>query len=278
MSGFSPQWLSLRESADHRARNHEIASALSARLAQRPSVRVVDIGCGTGSNLRATSALLPDRQQWRLVDHDADLLAAARARLSEWADEAEIDGDRLILKAAGKRIEAEFHQCDLNADLEDALGEQTDLVTSAAFFDLTSVAFMQRIARAIVARNALFYSVLTYNGRQSWSPRHPADNAVAAAFHRHQMGDKGFGPAAGPTAAIELGEQFRLHGYSVLEDDSPWQLGTKDVALIEELQAGHAAAVTETGAIDQKTLERWAGLKRTGVVIGHTDTLGMPNS
>lgn len=276
MSGFSPQWLSLREAADHRARSHELASALSARFAQRASVSVVDIGCGTGSNLRATVALLPERQLWRLVDYDADLLAAARMQLTEWADEAESDGERLILKKGGKRIEAEFRQCDLNADLDGALGENADLITSSAFFDLTSVDFMRRIAAAVAARKAVFYTVLTYNGRQSWSPRHPSDNAMSAAFHRHQMRDKGFGPAAGPTAAVELGEQFRLQGYGVLEGDSAWQLGAKDAALIAELQTGHAAAVAETRAVDEKTLERWSGAKRTAVTIGHTDTLAVP--
>lgn len=276
MSGFSAEWLSLREAADHRARNPTIASALSARLGNRPSIRVVDIGCGTGSNLRATAGLLGDQQRWRLVDHDLDLLSAARAQLTQWADMAEADGDRLILTARGKHIEAEFRQSDLNADLDGALGPEADLVTAAAFFDLTSLEFMRRFAAAVAARNALFYAVLTYNGRQSWSPRHPADNAVIAAFHRHQMRDKGFGPAAGPTAAIELGEQFRPYGYSVLEGDSPWELGPKDAALIAELQAGHAAAVAETRAVDQTTLRRWAAAKRTGVFIGHTDTLAVP--
>ena len=276
MSGFSAEWLGLREPADHRARNPEIASALSARLAQRETVSVVDIGCGAASNLKATTLLLPDRQTWRLVDYDADLLIAARERLMDWADTAETNGNQLHLEKGGKRIDVTFHQFDLNADLEGALGEHPDLVTSAAFFDLTSVAFMQKFAAAVVARKSAFYTVLTYNGRQRWSPHHPSDNAIVAAFHRHQMRDKGFGPAAGPTAALELGEQFRLHGYSVLEGDSPWDLAPSDAALIAELQAGHAAAAAETGAVDAKTLERWLGLKRTGAIIGHTDTLALP--
>ena len=278
MSGFSADWLSLRESADHRARNYEISSALAARFAQRGAVSVVDIGCGAGSNLRATAALLPDEQHWRLVDNDADLLAAARAKLLEWADSSDTGGDRLVLQAGAKRITAEFAQSDLNADLDGALGREPDLVTSAAFFDLTSVPFIKRFAAAVASRKAVLHAVLTYNGRQSWSPRHPADGAVIAAFHRHQMRDKGFGPAAGPTASVELSEQFRLFGYSVLEGDSPWQLGGRDAALIAELQAGHAAAVAETGAVDAKTLERWAAAKRIGVMVGHTDIFAAPGA
>lgn len=276
MTGFSTDWLSLREAADHRARCSETADALSARFAQRSSIRIVDLGCGTGSNLRATAPLLPSQQTWRLIDHDPDLLTAARERLAQWADRTVIDNGRMILEAQGKQIEVELHQCDLNGDLNAAFGPDADLITSSAFFDLVSVPFIRRLAAAVVDRKAVLYAVLTYNGRQTWSPRHPSDNAVIAAFHQHQMRDKGLGPATGPTAAMELADQFRASGYSVLEGDSPWQLGADDSALISELQAGHARAVAETGAVDQKTLERWAAMKRTGAFIGHTDTLAMP--
>lgn len=276
MTGFSTDWLSLREAADHRARCSETAHALSARFAQRSSIRIVDMGCGTGSNLRATAPLLPSQQTWRLIDHDPDLLAAARERLAQWADRTVIDNDRMILDAQGKQIEVEFHPCDLNGDLNAAFGPEADLITSSAFFDLVSVPFIKRLAAAVVDRKAVLYAVLTYNGRQLWSPRHPSDNAVIAAFHRHQMRDKGLGPAAGPTAAMELADQFRASGYSVLEGESPWQLGAGDAALLAELQAGHVNAVAETGAVDQKALERWSAVKRTGAYIGHTDTLAIP--
>jgi hypothetical protein len=63
----------------------------------------------------------------------------------------------------------------------------------------------------------------------------------------------------------------------VLEGDSPWRLSApRDAKLIAELAAGHADAVTETGAVDAKTVEQWRAIKHTGAEIGHTDTLAMP--
>ena len=70
MSGFSPEWLELREAADHRARDGLLAMALADRLQKRPSIQVVDLGCGTGSNIRATYAALGP-------DSDPDALLAA---------------------------------------------------------------------------------------------------------------------------------------------------------------------------------------------------------
>ncbi len=78
MSDFSPEWLDLRETADVRARSSDVADAVAARFALRDELRVLDLGSGTGANLRAIASLLPTRQTWKLVDHDPALLARAK--------------------------------------------------------------------------------------------------------------------------------------------------------------------------------------------------------
>lgn len=276
MSGFSAKWLALREVADARARNQGLAEAFSARLFSRPQITVVDLGCGTGANLRATAPLLADNQSWTLVDHDSALLTAAAEKLEAWADEGERDGAVLKLQKANKCIAVTLRAADLARDIEGVLDAPVDLVTASALFDLASVDFIRRCVRLVTRQRAAFYTALTYNGIQRWTPRHPADNQLMSAFHRHQLSDKGFGPAAGPTAPAHLADQLRLSGYMVLEGDSPWQLGARDAALVRELVAGFAAAVAQTGKVDAKTLEKWSSVCRTGAEVGHTDTLAFP--
>ncbi len=276
MTGFSIAWLKLREAADHRSRNPQLADALSARFALRDEVTVTDIGCGTGSNLRGTADLLPEVQAWRLVDYDEGLLEAARTELSAWADSAREDGGGLILQRGRRKITVSFRQADLSANLDEALGSASDLVTAAAFFDLASEAFIRKVAQVVAARRAVFYTVLTYNGIMRWQPHHPLDGAITSTFHRHQLTDKGFGVAAGPIAPMHLSDQFQMAGYSVQDGDSSWQLGQHDQALIDELQAGHAAAVAEVGEVEEGALKSWALRKLSGILIGHTDTLAMP--
>jgi trans-aconitate methyltransferase len=82
MSGFSAEWLALREPADRRARSRALVAELRSVFAGRDTAAVIDLGCGTGSNLRALAASLPRRQSWRLVDRDPALLSAARERLA----------------------------------------------------------------------------------------------------------------------------------------------------------------------------------------------------
>ena len=276
MSGFSPEWLALREPADHRARDGFLAMALADRLQSKPLVRVIDLGCGTGSNIRATYAALGGEQHWTLVDYDARLLAAARATLQAWSDKASTDGDKLVLTKSGKTLVVGFRQADLVTGLDAALGRECDLVTASALFDLCSVDFIQRFARAVAERRAVFYTVLTYNGVQRWTPQHELDAPMADAFHAHQMTDKGFGLSAGPKAPQALAEAFRAAGYTVTEGDSPWLLSRSDQALVNELVPGFASAVRETGKIPAAQIDTWLSLPRYGSEVGHTDTLALP--
>ena len=48
MSGFSAEWLQLREPYDLRARNRLVLDAVFDLLAGQPSVAIVDLACAVG--------------------------------------------------------------------------------------------------------------------------------------------------------------------------------------------------------------------------------------
>ncbi|AWB22260.1 SAM-dependent methyltransferase [Methylobacterium currus] len=277
MSGFSPDWLALREPADHAARDAGLVSALARALPE--PVRAVDLGCGTGSNLRALAPHLGPRQDWVLVDHDPALLSAARLRLAAWAEGTEAAGDGLILHRGGARIAVRFRALDLAADPEAALVGRPDLVTAAALFDLASERWIAAVAEAVAGAGAVFYTALTYDGQERWAPPHPADAAIHAAFLAHQAGDKGFGPAAGPGATAALETAFRSHGYAVETAASPWRLGSDAAALRHPLAEGTARAAQETGRVGAAEAAAWMTARLapgTEAVIGHRDLLALP--
>jgi SAM-dependent methyltransferase len=275
LNDFSTEWLDLREAADARARNSDVANAVAARFTLRDDLNVVDLGAGTGANLRATAPLLPQRQTWTLVDRDASHLDAARRKLVTWADSHTMDGDALELEKGSRKIRLVVKSAELAHDIASLVGD-AQLVTASALFDLTSEAYIREFAKVVVAAKAAFYATLNYNGLQKWTPHRPSDNQVAAAFQRHQMRDKGFGVAAGPLAASHLVDQFRINGYVALEGESPWRLERTDRMLIEELVRGYAVAVTEEGGVDEKALLAWVKVSRTAAFIGHTDVFATP--
>jgi SAM-dependent methyltransferase len=253
-----------------------LARRLTEHFAGKDRVRVVDLGCGSGSNLRATSGLLGPLQEWTLVDYDPRLLAAARATLSAWADKIETNNGTVVLTKGARQIMVRLRQADLNRELPAALGETPDLVTASALFDLCSTNFIDTFAKAVAQRHAAFYTVLTYDGVQDWRPAHAADASMLDAFRAHQMTDKGFGPSAGWTAPAALAKAFRMAGYTVGEATSPWILGEADARLIADLASGFADAVADTGKVSSDEIAAWRNVVRTAATVGHIDTLALP--
>ncbi len=210
MSGFSADWLTLREPHDLRARNPAVLDAVTAFLAPLSSVRIVDLACGTGSTLRALSPLLAARQNWMLIDNDLGLLARATAT------------------PLGKHATVTAVPLDLNRDLEAALDGAVDLVATSALLDLVSETWLDRLAVEIAARAIPLYAALSYDGHIALTPSDPLDAAIVTAVNAHQRTDKGFGPALGPTAAGYAIARFEALGYSVVHGESDWTLGPDD--------------------------------------------------
>jgi SAM-dependent methyltransferase len=265
MSGFSADWLALREPFDARARNPAVLDAVVASLDRYPSVRIADIACGTGSTLRALAPRLPVQQNWRLVDNDLGLLARATAT----ARPATASVAAVVL--------------DLNRDLEAALDGPVDLVTASALLDLVSEAWLDRLIVEIAARAIPIYAALNYDGQIKIDPADPLDDAIIAAVNAHQRTDKGFGPALGPAAVSFAIARFEELGYSVVHGQSDWVIRAEDRDMQIETLAGWASAARELGDLPLVDTAEWLTWRR-GVVnagrssirVGHVDVFAKP--
>lgn len=287
MSGFSAEWLSLREPVDHRSRNQDLQAQVINYLAQiktvRPgSVRLMDLGSGTGSNLRALAPYLDPLQQWTLVDYDPVLLHAARNTLLAWSD-SEINTSMVeiavntsspikplsILKQ-DKTISIEFKCVDLYNDYQAVLDEPADLITAAAFFDLVAEPWLMKFCAGL---SKPLYTVLTYDGIENWSPKESMDADILKAFHQHQRTDKGFGSAVGPAAPERLKSLLNAHQFTTLSAPSPWVLDYRDHTLIEQLAIGTAGAAREMNTISDTLINQWEQSRRQAnqCEIGHMD-------
>jgi len=165
-----------------------------------------DLGCGTAPTCAPPRRCWAD-SHWTLVDYEQALLDAAAERLAAWADGAELkDGNARAVSRAPKRINVEF-PAPICPRPGGRAGRQPNLVTASALFDLASAPFIATSAAAIAARKSAFYTVLTYDGDQRWTPEHEADAALTEAFHAHQRRDKA-SVRAGPDAPDALSEAF----------------------------------------------------------------------
>jgi SAM-dependent methyltransferase len=266
MSGFAPEWLALREGADHRSINHAVRRALLGHFEKSRSISIADLGCGTGSNFRSLAPEMTASQSWLLVDHDQQLLQLAAALTAD------------IAKAHS--IEVRMHQADLSSGDLSRIAGQSDLIAAAALFDLVSPGVIDTMVQSIADAGTAFYTVLTFDGMAAWLPEHPLNTKMRTAFNEHQQTDKGFGPAAGPHATDVLAEAFTRHGYRIMRGKSPWILDADLATLRDEADRGWAGAVVEMGAVTAKEAEAWLGLRQDNdaavSIIGHEDLLALP--
>lgn len=265
MSGFSAEWLALREPHDLRARSKAVLDAVLGAL-DPTSVRIVDIACGTGSTFRALSPHMEARQNWRLVDNDLSLLARTPP-------------------SSPPRIVITTVPTDLKRDLEGALDGPLDLVTMSALLDLVSENWLTRFTIEAAARRLPVYAALSYDGRIELAPTDIADSNVLAAVNRHQLRDKGFGPALGPAAAQAALERFKRVGYAITHGASDWTFGPHDREIQLATLAGWALAARETDELPVADVLDWLGRRRDHVAagrssirVGHFDLFARPTT
>lgn len=276
MTGFSSDWLALREPADRRARNARLLDAVVAHVARSTATpAITDLACGTGSTLRALAPRLAGAQRWRLVDHDAALLARA-------AEAAAGAGETPAARGHTERT-VETLRADLAREVEAIMALPSDLVTTSAFLDLVSHAWLERWVGALRCHRRPVYAALSYDGRVACSPADPLDPAVFEAFDEHQRRDKGLGGALGPAAAAAAVRLLRAAGFVVRVGRSDWRLGGGDRELQCRLLDGWHAAVAETGRIDPAALAAWHARRlaaidagRSTVTVGHIDLFARP--
>ncbi len=255
MTSFTAEWLGLREPADAAARSEALAAGFADHAR-----RIVDLASGTGANIRYLAPRLRRASHWLAVDSDPQLLAA-------------------LTPPAGVQVST------LRLDLAHALDglplDGCDLVTASALLDLVSASWVHRLAaRCAEARVGVLFA-LTYDGRIEWSPGEDGDERVRELANRHQLGDKGFGPALGPGAAAAAAAALRALGYDVRTSPSDWTLGPGSGALQAALIDGWRSAAAGIAPGEGTALRDWAQRREAHVAadrsrlrVGHVDVSG----
>jgi hypothetical protein len=255
-------WLALREPADAAARSAAVTHAVLDRIDGIEPLRVLDLGAGTGANLRFLGPRIPVNQQWLLVDRNAALLEEVAA----------------ITPSLRTRCDVETRRLDLET-LDAAIFLNRHLVTASALLDLVSEAWLTELAVRTQARGAAVLFALTYDGRSRCSPAEPEDDVVRELFNRHQKAQRGIGgPAAGPDAVDCAERAFVAAGYRTQRAASDWVLPPEAHALQRRLIEGWAAPAVEMEPGLEPTLRDWLRRRlghvregRSQIIVGHED-------
>lgn len=268
MSGaFGADWLDLREPFDAAARSRALLGHLAVWGRRRRRLRIVDLGAGTGANLRWMAPALGEAQDWTLVEFDRALIDAGAQRLRHVG------------------LPWRYRCLDLAVDLERAVEAGTDLITASALLDLVSEAWLERLVALQQRTGAALYLALSYDGRITWMPEDGDDAAMTAAINRHQRTGKSFGPALGPDAVAVLQRLLASAQGELRLERSDWVLEPAAKPLQSALLAGYAEAATMVPGMDADQVQVWAARRRRAIdasgsqaIVGHQDLLFLPPS
>lgn len=256
MTGFSPHWLALREPFDSAGRNAALARQFAAALPDRPLI--VDLGAGTGSNLRYLAPLIGAAARFRLVDDDAVLLSG-------------------IAGGAG----VETMQCDLVRGLPASVAGAA-AITCAALMDLVSAAWFDQLAAIAAQRRTPLLLALSVDGRCVFSPADADDALVMGAFARDQGRSKGFGAALGAQAPAYMRARLAGQGARVQLAASDWRLEPGAPAMLRVFLDGLAEAAARAAPDEAARIADWLARRRTqierwslAVTVGHQDLLAL---
>lgn len=248
---FDADWLSLREGVDAGSRSRPLAEAFLAAIAQGGNRPILDLGCGTGANLRYLGQVGGQAFAAIAVDRDPLLLARLRADLP-WV---------------------ETWEADLTA-LDQLPWERIGGVTCSALLDLVSADWITALMARLAAHRLPFLAALSVDGRHDFAPPHEMDEAVSAAFAGDQRRDKGFGGASlGPLAPDQALDAARAAGLRAEAADTPWQLSAdKDGPLLRAFLHGYGLGRPQAAPW---LADRLAALEAgtLSLRVGHRDVL-----
>lgn len=284
MTGFTADWLKLREPLDERARAVELTWGFGRALPAHPLL--IDLGSGTGSSVRHLANRLGRPQQdWALIERDMALMTRAPAELKRWGEKSGllVTEKRRGLRISGDELDLSIDMriLDLNARLSDLDLGVRDGVTANALFDLVSRRWLELFAAELGAAGyPPLLATTIVDGRLFFAPEDPQDDLIRSLFTLHQQRDKGFGPALGGDAPLALVELVRDGGYRIDTARSDWRVGARNRTAQLYLLSGYETACTEQDPDSAELIAGWAKRRREqaaegtlDITVGHADIL-----
>ncbi len=264
-------WLEETEQVDSQSFNEMVLGEVHRRLGALvrragDPIRITDFGCGLGANRRRLSAVLAAPQHWRMVDFDAEVVAAFRKRFRTDTDPTT---DVLLLQ------ESE------HATVTHLLDEADMIILSRRTLALPPT-ILQRLLDKAKADRIPIWAVLLPTGFVKFEPETSDDPRV------HQMASPP--EHEGAAALIRMMEQT---GFRILQGESDWVVygendsfwHSKGRALQRAFLQRYLGAARRNHPDQAASLLGWANKrsvlierKKTILTVGHTDVLAIPES
>ena len=283
------QWLSHRFACDAAARHAATERQFLDFFAQhQTTLRLVDLGSGTGANFRYYFERIPHPQSWTLIEQDPALSEACRVSLRQFADERgytweEEDGQLRINKpgqtATVSLVSGRIEQVEQLTDLT-----QTDAITANAVFDLLSFEQFDTLVGKLIQYEVCLLATLNYY-ETSFLPFAEEDHRFLRLYHTHMKRPQPFGMAMGADCSEEMLDLLEQHPMAVAQGGSQWHLKKHHSTMHHYLLHFMENALHELNlsAAERQGFDQWFEEKRQlsrerklEIIVDHSDIFAYP--
>ena len=283
------QWLAHRYACDAEARHPEIEHKFLAFFEQhQTALKVVDVGSGTGANVRYYFDHIPHAQEWTLIEQNGSLRDECRRSLAAFAKEQGYDwqerDDTFRLADAQKTatirlVPGRIEHIEQLADLS-----QTDVVTANAVFDLLSYEHFDTLVGTLARHNVCLLATLNYY-ETSFLPFSEEDYRFTRWYHLHMKRPQPTGIAMGPDCSEEMLDVLAEHHMMIEQEGSQWHLKQHATTMHHYLLhfIEHAVAELSLSTDEQHDFDAWLSHKKTlcrqrklEIIVDHSDIFAYP--
>ena len=283
------QWLAHRFTCDAEARHPGIEHQFLAFFEQHQTpLKVVDVGSGTGANVRYYFDRIPHEQEWILIEQNEQLrdeccrslVAFAQERGYHWQQQ---DGTFLLTDdqktATVQLMSGRIEHIEQLADLA-----RTDVVTANAVFDLLSFEQFDTLVGKLVQHEVCLLATLNYY-ETSFLPFSEEDHRFMRWYHMHMKRPQPTGIAMGPDCSEEMLDLLAQHHMMIEQEGSQWHLKKNATTMHHYLLhfIEHAVAELSLSADEQRDFDTWLTHRKSlcrqrqlEIIVDHSDIFAYP--
>lgn len=236
---FTAEWLDTRYSFDSKARNQQVEAAFKNYFFGRKEIQLMDVGAGTGNNLRYWFRQLESPQKWTNVELNPELLALGFQQAAQLLTTEGYGVKQFENHISGmKRKNGRFHEVRLLALQEsfldfafEILPVKPDVVLANAVFDLLSPEMFVAFAEKLIEHRIPLLSTINIAGLE-WSTATFQDKYYSRCYLHHMNRPQAFGMALGAHVTDFAIDFCKKHQVNVEWGRSDWQIAETDTAML----------------------------------------------
>tara|TARA_B100001996_G_scaffold271700_1_gene212757 strand:- start:1068 stop:1940 length:873 start_codon:yes stop_codon:yes gene_type:complete len=282
---FRISWINSREEYDFLARSNLLCKYF--KKYKKNHIKIIDLGCGTGSFLRWCYHANINFNEMLLVDHDKKLLNHFFAITKKFLNKYDYKvlkktstNFSIITKDVIKKNDIKLKNLDILMTLP--IINQYNLISLSAISDILPKKFIIDLFSSIESKKMIYFSIC-FNGKIKWNIINKYDKYIISKFNNHQQSLKDNVYAMGAKSIKLIKNLSKIKKFNLLHENSSWFVDSKkdnDRLFQKQYLKTIYNALKNDKETNYDILSNWhqfrvknIDLKKSHLTVGHEDIL-----